>query len=283
MDFRLAGRHPLLRRELQMARGDRRELVIDARRLCFASPLDLTAAAALAHTYAKASTVVRLLVPECAGVAAYVQRMDLFHQMPDAAQIDGTVPPDVRQDHSTTLLEVTPLSAGTAQSVNERLGRMAEANFGAQAGARIFAGVGELIDNATSHGSSSLGAFVAAQAYSGRTTAVRRLEVAICDTGVGVLSHLRRNPKNAHIANNAEALAKALEPGITGTDEERGNGLPDLLTATARAGTARLVMRSGDGLMRVGRRRDGGSAPVSLNTRSPVAGTWAWVRVSFPP
>lgn len=282
MEFHLNGRHPLLRNELRTVNGDRRELIIDARRLCFASPLDLAAATALAHTHAEAGQAISLLLPRCSDVTAYLQRMDLFKQLPDGTTYRGTVPDETRQDHSTKLLEVTSLSSATASEVNMRIGRVATASLGTDMGHQVFRGIGELIDNAVSHGSSDVGAFIAAQVYSGNSTNFRRLEVAICDTGVGVLSHLRRNPKHTHLSGSAEALTLALEPGISGTEEERGNGLPDLLAEAGGIGVARLVLRSGDGLMRTGR-REHSATTVSLATGGHVEGTWAWLRVSFPP
>ena len=141
----------------------------------------------------------------------------------------------------------------------------AGADFGGGLGAlqlqetygKVFAAMGELIDNAIDHGASGEGAFVAAQVYSGATSGRRGLEVAICDTGVGVLAHLRRNPKHADIPDSADALKQAFIPGVSGTTEDRGNGLSDLLSFLQFGGLARVHLRSGDGLatVTVGRRR----------------------------
>lgn len=283
MEFQLAGRHPLLRRELHMAGADLDGLVIGAQRLQFASPLDLTAMAAMAWTYAAAGVPVGLRTPRELHVTSYLQRMDLLTHLPEGTRIEGSVPDEVRTDRSTTLLEVSPLTEESEAGISSRLGAVIQANFAESVSRRVFQGIGELIDNATTHGSSATGAYIAAQFYSGRTTNVPRLEVAICDTGIGVLDHLRQNPDHAGLSTSADALMRALEPNVTGTGahEKRGNGLPDLLRFTGQVGTARLVMRSGDGLTRVGRRGHG-STRSQLTTSNSVQGTWAWVRVSFP-
>jgi hypothetical protein len=120
---------------------------------------------------------------------------------------------------------------------------------------------------------------VCAQAYSGRTTGARRLEVAVCDTGIGVLAHLRRNPAYQHLYNCAQALECALKPGVTGTrDQVRGNGLPDLLRLSRHTSAGRLILRSGDGLARVGKRQNIATTQC-WPTRTPITGAWAWLRI----
>ncbi|MFE6096014.1 ATP-binding protein [Streptomyces nigra] len=280
MLLELAGRHPLLRDSLATQSTDNGRLVVDARRLLFASPLDLTATAATAHTHAAVGTRATLLLPDSADVASYMQRMDLLRAMPPTTQVEGQVPDETRSDRSSTLLEVERLRPDTADAVSERLGRVATHHLGPRDGRRVFKGIGELIDNAISHGTSTCGAFIAAQAYSGKTTGYRRLEIAVCDTGIGVLTHLRGNPAHCGITTSAEALDRALQPGVSGTSDTRGNGLPDLLAGTSDAAATRLVLRSGDGLLRAGRLRRA-AVTRSISTAVPVRGTWSWLRVSY--
>ncbi|MFI0234566.1 hypothetical protein [Streptomyces sp. NPDC017086] len=282
MLLELAGRHPLLRDNLATQGADDGRIVLDARRLLFASPLDLTAAAAAAHAHAAADAQATLLLPDSKDVTAYVQRMDLLKALPPGTHVEGKVPEEIRNDRSATLLEVAALRPDTADAISERLGRVATQHLGARNGRRVFKGIGELIDNAISHGVSTCGAFIAAQAYSGKTTGYRRLEIAVCDTGIGVLTHLRRNPEHAHIATSAEALEHAVRPGVSGTRDPRGNGLPDLLAGTSDTAATRLVLRSGEGLLRAGRLRRA-AVTRSISTRTPVQGTWSWLRVSYRP
>lgn len=280
MRVELAGRLPFLRRDVRISTADEGRMVLDARRLLFASPLDLAAIAALAHAGAAGEAGVELILPRDPGVASYLQRMDVLRRLPPGTEIFGSAPPEQRRDRSKVLLEVSLLSPATADELVTRLGTLTAARFEAHAARRVVQNAGELIDNAVTHGQSALGAFVSAQAYTGVTSRRPGFEFAVCDTGVGVLDHLRGNPAYAEISDAPCALACAVQPGVTGTDDRRGYGLADTLEIT-RSGVERLVLRSGDGIasiaLRRGQRRDA-FAESSLT----IAGTWAWLRARFP-
>jgi hypothetical protein len=281
MHLRLSGRHPLLCRNLNQAPDQDGELVVDACRLAFAGPLELTATVALAHAASAKGLGTTFVTAADPDVTGYLQRMDVIRRMPADTIIDGRLPAERRADLASALLEVSQLDGGTADDLATRLGRLAAAHFSSVVAAKIFAAVGELIDNAVDHGTSPVGAFIAAQVYTGATSGRRGFEVAICDTGIGVLAHLRRNPAHAAITDAASALACALQPGVTGTTEDRGNGLSDLLTGLEFGGLARFHLRSGAGLATVtvrSRRR----AERSHSTTTPVHGTWAWLRIRIP-
>lgn len=234
---------------------------------------------ALAWTAATDARVA-LVAPCDSGVASYLQRMDLPRQLPASCEVDGRLPDGHRTDRSHVLLEVCQVSADTVEDVVARSGRMIAAHYSSGVRGPLFRGVGELIDNAASHGASACGAFMAAQAYTGKASGRPGLEFAVCDTGIGVLAHLRRNPTYRHLSSDHGALAEALRPGVTGTDEPRGNGLPDLLQVTRGSGIARLVLRSGAGIANVVAHHDG---QVITPTKSAprVSGTWAWLRVRY--
>lgn len=277
----LSGRWPLLRRQLPVWPVDEGWIVLDARRLIFACPLDLAGIVAMARVAAASGARVGLLAPCDAGVASYLQRMDVVRQLPAGSEIDGRLPDQQRADRSRVLLEVSPVSAGTVEGIVARAGRMIAAKFESGIRGLVFTAVGELIDNAASHGASEQGAFMAAQAYTGRISGRRGLEFAVCDTGIGVLAHLRCNPAHRHLPDASSALAKALEPGVTGTGDQRGHGLADLLQVTRAGGVARLVMRSGNGIASIVVRRLDRHATHTESTPA-VAGTWAWLRVRYP-
>ncbi|WP_217575888.1 hypothetical protein [Streptomyces sp. GbtcB7] len=283
MLLELVGRHPLLRADLTPERHADQILTIDATRLRFVSPLDLTAVAALAHAAAAESGKSELILPANPGVTSYLQRMDLLAQLPESVNVVGAVPFDDRSDRPAALLETTLLTPGTAQDVCQRVGQLAVAHLGQSPGARVASSVGELIDNAASHGCGQGGAYIAAQAYTGKTTGTRCLEVAICDNGIGVLAHLRQNPDHTDLTDSESALRRALERGVSGTREGRGNGLPDLLNQAGATGPTRLVVRSGGGLVRAARHRTGIRRVTSFTAAMPVEGTWAWLRVLFAP
>ena len=276
----LVGRLPMLRGDIQVSTADEDRVVLDARRLLFASPLDLAAIAALAHAGVDEEPRVTLLPPKDPGVASYLQRMDVLHRLPQGTEICGPALPEQRTDKSRVLLEVSPLSPATADELVARVGTLATERLGRHAAGQIFKCVGELIDNAVSHGQSPLGAFVSAQAYTGATSRRPGFEFAVCDTGIGIFSHLRSNPIYAAIPDVQSALACAIRPGVTGTGQQRGNGLADLLEIT-QGGVGRLVLRSGDGIasiaLRHGRRRD-----AFVGSTLTIGGTWAWLRARFP-
>ncbi|MFD1080692.1 hypothetical protein [Micromonospora andamanensis] len=276
----LSGRHPLLRSELSVSSVDGDQLVLDARRLRFAGPQELTAIVALASTDARRGREVVLRMPEDEDVASYLQRMDVIKLLRPIATIEGPLSSQSRVDCSTKLLEVTALTPANADRIAENLGEMSRTRLGTRTARTAFRGIAELIDNAVTHGAGPSGAFVAAQAYSGLTSKRPGLEFAVCDTGVGILAHLRQNPSNSSITDSETALRRALIAGVTGTDQPRGYGLGDLLDATRRGGVGRLVLRSGNAIASVVVRQD---RIVSCRTVAiPIEGAWAWLRVRVP-
>jgi hypothetical protein len=280
MRVELTGRQPLLRRDIRACAADDGWLVLDARRLPFASPLDLSAMVALAHSAGQDARVA-LVLPDDAGAASYLQRMDVIRRLPAGTEIEGQLPAEERTDCSRMLLEVSPLLPATVENLVSGVGRLVSGQFAAGVARLAFRGAGELIDNAASHGHSQIGAFLCAQAYTGATSGRPGFEFAVCDTGIGVLAHLRGNPEYRHIPDSARALACALRPGVSGTGEQRGNGLTDLLQFTREGGVGGLIIRSGNGIASVAqrrhRRRDAYAA-----TAATITGTWAWLRVRFP-
>ena len=102
------------------------------------------------------------------------------------------------------------------------------------------------------------------------------LELAVADGGIGVRSHLARNPSFRNLTAT-QALQAALQPGATGTSEKRGNGLPDLLSTASGFG-GQLLLRSGDGYAQV----MAALPDRQFTTTDHVPGTWAWVHVRLP-
>jgi hypothetical protein len=222
-----------------------------------------------------------LLAPQRSDIAAYVQRMDLYACLSDTVKIRGSLPPEERRDQSHVLLElrhvVTPAEA---EQVTTWFANIAQERFGAGAIASFHA-LGELLDNATTHGESGVGAFAAAQLYTGKTSHRPGLELAVCDAGIGVLEHLRRNPKHHRLRTSSAALRLALRPGVSGTADRRGYGLHDVLDRIGRLGMSGLILASGDAALH---RRTAGPDALTHETAltSPIEGTWAWLRVRLP-
>lgn len=280
MRVELAGRCPLQRRELPVRTVEGDRLVLDARKLTFACPLELAGIVTLAH--AAPHQDVLLITPCDQNVASYLERMDVLRHLPQRVRVEGGLSIGRRKDLSDRLLEVVPLARqDAADDVAMRVGQMIKNHYDPALQTLVFQAVGELIDNAVSHGASPLGAFAAAQTYTGRTSGRQGLEFAVCDTGVGVLAHLRRNPRHRDLRAANAALARALDAGVTGTEEERGHGLADLWRVTRHGGVARLLLRSANGVANVVANRVERRG-FSLATDTGVTGTWAWLRVTSP-
>lgn len=260
-------------------------LVIDATGLTFASPLDLAGIVATAHWAASDSIRVSLRLPSDPDVAAYLQRMDVLRQMPTRTQILGRVPPDARADRRESLMEVTALNEKNVNDLSERLGPLVTGFYKSSstaAGAAVFRACGELMGNATEHGSSDHGAFVAAQLHTGTTTECARLEFAVCDTGIGIMDHLRRNPRYAYLTRDELAIAKATQAGVSGiVTDGRGNGLSDAIEHSRRHGSVDLRIRSGRGEVLV---EGTPSCHTSreLSRQDQTGGTWAWLTHRLP-
>ncbi len=287
MDMVLVGDRPLAEAALlSFGETGLDSLKIDATRLTFACPLDLAGIVATAHWAAGCSMPVTLDLPHDQDIGSYLQRMDVLRQMPARTRIAGRVPADGRADLSEKLLEVTALSLRTADDLSERvLGPLVTAFYdehGGTGAAAVIGACGELMDNAVDHGQSETGAFIAIQTYSGTTTDAPRFEMAVCDTGVGVMETLRQNPQYAHHTRDELAIAEAMRAGVSGIGAGRGNGLSDVIGKTRQHGRLDFQIRSGRGEVRVS-----GSAS-STHTETPhsrpdqTSGTWAWLSHRMP-
>jgi hypothetical protein len=279
--LQLSGRHPLLSHGPQLAADGEERLTVDLTELRFASPLELAAVGVLVshHRIQGAPTTVRL--PRAPDVASYLQRMDLFRHAGQQTRVLGVMPADDRRDQSNVLLELRRVhEPADAEAVTAGFADLAQARFGGATWP--FHALGELLDNATSHGKSEIGAFAAAQYYRGTTSGRPGLELAVCDAGVGVLEHLRRNPRNQLLPTSRSALRRALRAGVSGTSERRGYGLHDVLKRIGRVHMASLVLASGEYAIHR-RLTPAGSVTRAMRLVSPIRGTWAWVRVRLPP
>lgn len=254
-------------------------LTIDASRLSFACPLDLAGMVATAHVMAQAAMPVTLRLPQDPAVASYLQRLDVLRHMPSRTRIIGRVPPETRTEQAHRLLEVTRLTPDNVADIGQRMGRLLTAHFAdtsPAAGRIAYRACGELLANASEHGASDIGAFVAVQAYTGRTQGTPRLELAVCDSGIGVLQHLRGNPRHAHLSDDQAALRLAVQQGVSGAGDDRGNGLADLVEYSRTQGYTRLQIRSGAGQITVTGTAAGIGSDVAPRP-DRTAGTWAWL------
>ncbi|MET7971252.1 hypothetical protein [Micromonospora sp. NPDC005305] len=280
MRIELAGRNPLRhRRELKADfHGDTGNLVLDARGLQWVSPLELAAIVTMGTVAAARGREVHLLVPHDPKIASYLVRMNVVELLKPFAEIEGSVPSQVRRDHSDKLLEVAKVTPNNVDDVSDRLGRLVTARLGPGAGRAAFRSLGELLSNATTHGYSETGAFTAAQLYSGTLSRTPGFEFAVCDSGDGIRKVLSRT--TSQDLEGPVALERALDGGNR-SPEGRGHGLPNLWRQAIRAGKGgELMLHSGDAVATAKLRPE----PTSICSRvaEPVDGTWAWLRVRVP-
>jgi hypothetical protein len=273
--IRLVGKQPLHAPALgQMVLGRRAEVVFDATEMTFASPLDLAGVAAWAARLRHEGAGVQFALPGDGDVCRYLVRMDLVAQLQQiGVTLTSPVPSIRRADRADVLLEVRRIcgSADVERFCTDayELAVQHTANRSAVAGAKML---GELLDNAITHAGSPVGVYAAAQVHQRSGD----LELAVADSGIGVRTHLARNPSFRNLSA-AQALRAALQPGVSGTSETRGNGLPDLLTTASGFG-GQLLLRSDDGYAQV----MAASPDRQFTTAAPILGTWAWVHVRLP-
>lgn len=270
----LVGSQPLHSPALAQIAAGQHGVVFDASDMSFASPLDLAGITAWAARLRDEGSCVRFVLPDDGDLCRYLVRMDLIQHLAVAGvTVSGPAPMVRRADRADVLLEVRricgPADAERFAEDVYRLAQLHTSDSSAAAGAKML---GELLDNAITHAASHAGVYAAAQVHQ----RVGDLELAVADAGIGIRSHLARNPRFRNLTAT-EALRAALQPGVTGTSEQRGNGLPDLLSTASGFG-GQLLLRSDDGYAQV----MATSTDRKFAAAGQVPGTWAWVHVRLP-
>jgi hypothetical protein len=272
--IRLAGSQPLHAPVLEHTATGNSGVTFDAADLSFASPLDLAGTAAWAARLRYEGNPVGFALPADGDVRRYLARMDLVaHLGQTGVTVTGPSCSVRRADRGDVLLELRrirdPADAERFANDAYELARQHTSDSSAAAAAKML---GELLDNAITHASSPVGVYAAAQVHQRAAD----VQLAVADAGIGIPSHLARNPRFRNLTA-AQALNAALQPGVTGTSERRGNGLPDLLSTASGFG-GQLLLRSDDGYARV----TAASSERQLAAAAQVQGTWAWVHVRLP-
>jgi hypothetical protein len=290
MELVLFGKRPLATAAFLGTHTGSGALVIDASKLTFACPLDLTGLLVYAHHIAESAIPVEFVVPQDDHAAAYIQRMDVLRHLPSGVSVRGRrLPTDVRTNRAHRLVEVTRVR-GDEDDAAVKVGTMVTAHY-----ADIDEGVGravtraclELLSNAAEHGAGGAGAFLCAQTYTSNPQGecgppTRRFEFAICDSGIGVKAHLRKNPKLDYLTDDVQALNAASLVGISGAGEDRGNGLFDLVDKTKKRGHIDLQLRSGFAELTVNGTFDDPTVRNPQPRPDWTPGTWAWLTFTMP-
>lgn len=278
MLVRFDGRRPALRPHLEVIDDDSQDLTLDARDLIWASPADLTGLAAWA---AATPARKRLILPSEVDTGCYLRRMDLLQVVEQhGATIEGRLPAETRQDLEHRLIEVSRNDGDSdIETFVAAVFRLVEANVGEREAIAVHRILGELLDNIP-HAHSAVGAYGAAQVYSGQTSGDSGIEVSVSDPGRGVLASLRDNPIHQEIRSCAEAIQAAFRIGVTGETVSaqpdsaiRGVGLSEVVRRLSDP-AGLLLLRSGDGLGRLTSR-----SRHFRTTQTSSPGTWAWLRL----
>jgi hypothetical protein len=149
------------------------------------------------------------------------------------------------------VLPVTRLAGyGNVEEIAEAARQILEYQYtdAATLGSACYMAVSELCANAIEHGHNGLGAYVAVQHLREPRS---RISIAISDMGIGIPEHIRQ--RYPEWADDGFAIAKAMEPMVTGTgDPHRGNGFPETFEAAlvSSLSAARLDVHSANGFVR---------------------------------
>lgn len=258
------------------------EAVIDASKLEFASPLDLVGIASLIASSARDASV-RLIPPTDPNVANYLLRMDLPSGFDGRVRVDPSFAPETPRDDTPALIEVTSVQDLSAVDViSSRVFRRLERVLPTNTCYQVLQIIGELLENAATHGSSPNGTFLAAQYYTGTSSGMPPgFWIAVADAGIGIRTHLANNPAYKGLTD-LDAIRVASQPRVSGTtDTTRGWGLTSVREAAGHAAPGRVVIRSGraEGWFFVG--PAGNTARYRLRTPA-ISGTWVLALAGTP-
>jgi hypothetical protein len=178
--------------------------------------------------------------------------------------------------HPDVLIALTRLHRRTdADALDEAVADLLGAQFSgklARCGDAFTMTIGEMCDNAISHGRSEHGVYVAAQRYQST-----RCVLAIGDLGIGIPAHLRR--QHPELIDDGDAIAAATRQGITGvageTAQHRGNGYYHVVEEMQTTRIPRGVLRvwAGNGRFSMSM-IEGQTMRRGWSTQEPTAGTW---------
>lgn len=208
---------------LRPAKANAHPLPLDLSNLNFVDPLFLIRLRAFLDWHTGRGHEVVVERPRNQQVRNYLARMGVCDELPEGCTFDvGQVS---AKPHPDILIPLTRLNNRAASdTLDDAVADLLGAQFTgklARCGDAFTMTVGEMRDNALTHGASEHGVYVAAQRY--RAT---RCVLAIGDLGVGIPEHLRR--QHPQLTDDGVAIAEATKQGVTGVAgaeaQHRGNG-----------------------------------------------------------
>ena len=173
------------------------------------------------------------------GVMGYLSRMGFFECLspaikvsPNRPEISGRV---VYGGGNNGLVEIAPLSPRSRdRSLPNRLAETAarlhfDPKTGERLGDEVFTIFSELIGNVYDHSGSRLDGYAALQSYTRRRRGPGEVEIAVSDSGIGILATLRPAlTRTGHVyadLDDADLLFKAITEGVSKNGVGYGCGL----------------------------------------------------------
>jgi hypothetical protein len=270
----IAGNAPFLRGAVDASSWNESEL--DLSELTWVTPFDVAAIAAVCLRLGLVGTTPDVSLPRDPMVRSYIVDMGLHAFLPgDWGQGGGCA------IESPWLRLMRVESADAWDDFQSDLWPIARETLGNyELTQRTLDILGELVDNAATHGHSDVGTLVCAQTYTGTSSGLPPgVWLGIADAGVGIPAHLRKNPKYSAVVRDEELIGLARKEWVTGTTERRGWGLVEVFENATAAGPSQVVIRSSGGQGDFRLRPTGRPFTRFTSLEPPVPGTWIHVRV----
>jgi len=218
------------RRDLPLLESVESEIVVDARALGPSHPMFLVRLGVFVNWYRLRGHEVTILEPEDGRMA---QDLDGLDSAEAARGEEGQL--RLSREGSVALRKIESdldIENVASEAIEVLEGQAPELALWGDA---LHTAIGELCDNATYHGKSELGAYVAANRISEPQPMFR---LAISDLGIGIPEHIRGHYPDWQDDN--AAIAKALEEGVSGSGRpDRGYGLTEVLDKALAASLVR--------------------------------------------
>lgn len=273
----IGGRAPLLA-EQPVPWPPKVDTTLDLSGLTFVTPFDLVGLAVLVRA-APAKIGLTVVPPADPNVCAYLQRMDLFAMLAGRVRIEPDLPEEGPREPNRALIELHRLHhPDEIDDLSREFWPRLRSRLPQQLCANLFEILGELVDNAATHGASTVGTYLAAQYYSGATSGMLEgMWIGVGDAGIGIRAHLAGNPAYRTLASDAAAIRLAVRKWVTGTKDRRGWGLVQVLQAAGESAPGMVVIRSGRGEGRFYVGPSGTRTALYRELRHRTPGTWVHV------
>lgn len=254
------------------------DLTLDLTEINFVDPLFLVRLRGFIDRHCVAGCDVQVVSPRSIAACRYLERMHLLVEAPSRCRSTlGTRP---HAGANGILIPIRRLySPGDSDTLDQELEDLYLAHFTkaiAPLAGAFSDTIGEISENATTHGYSVDGAaYVAAQRYPGN-----RCVIAIGDLGVGIPAHVRGTQPG--LKDDGDAIRVATKEGISGTgDKTRGFGFQEVIDALKEPeiGYGDLRIWSGGGRFRFHAQQGVQLVRRAWSVDAKTEGTWVRVEL----